>query len=393
MFNIFSGYRVYSLTMLFYSKAFFLVIHSFAVVFSLTGYASVSPVSEKDSEASLEFKIGQMLLIGFRGLEVSDQHTAIRDIRELHLGGVILSDYDIASKKHLRNIESPAQVLRLTETLQQASTVPLLIAIDHEGGVITRLKESHGFPSTVSHEYLGTLDDCATTYREASKMAETLAAIGVNLNLAPVIDLNINPNNPIITRLERSFSSDPETVTRHALEFIRAHREQGVYCSVKHFPGHGSATADSHLGLVDVTDTWSPEELKPYTDLIETEEVDVIMTAHVFNTHLDARYPATLSHATITGLLRNELNYNGIVISDDLQMKAITEHYGFETAIRKALEAGIDILLIANNSDRYDETITRRAFTVIQQLVNDGIISEERIDQSYQRIRKLKSFL
>ena len=331
-------------------------------------------------------------MVGFRGLEVSAQHPIIQDIRELHLGGVILSDYDVASQKYLRNIESPAQALQLTEALQQASDVPLLIAIDYEGGGVARLKESHGFPSTVSHQYLGALDDRATTYREARKMAETLAAIGCNLNLAPVIDLNVNPDNPVIAGRERSFSADPDTVTRHAVEFIRAHREQGVQCTVKHFPGHGSATGDSHLGMVDVTNVWSRKELEPYRKLIQAGEIGAIMTAHVFNAHLDTDYPATLSRATITGLLRNELAYEGVVISDDLQMKAISEHYGFKTAIRKALEAGVDILLlITNNAGHYDETIARRAFSAIQQLVEEGVISEARIDQSYQRIRKLKS--
>ena len=362
-------------------------------MFPSTGYASASFVSEKSSEVSLEFKIGQMLLIGYRGLEVSDQHPASRDIRVLHLGGVILSDYDVASGQYRRNIESPAQVLKLTETLQQASTVPLLIAMDHEGGAITRLKESCGFPPTVSHEYLGGIDDRETTYREAQKMAETLSAIGVNLNLAPVIDLNLNPENPVIARRERSFSADPEIVTRHASAFIQAHREHGVYCSVKHFPGHGSAAEDSHLGLVDVTDVWSRTELEPYRQLIEAGKVDAIMTAHVFNAHLDPNYPATLSQATITGFLRNELNYQGIVISDDLQMKAIAEHYGFETAVLKALEAGVDIILIANNSDKYDETIARRTVDLIRKFVREGVISEARIDQSYQRIRTLKSSL
>ena len=208
---------------------------------------------------------------------------------------------------------------------------------------------------------------------------------------APVIELNINPDNPVIACLERSFSADAKTVTQHALEFIRAHREQGVHCTVKHFPGHGSSKKDSHLGMVDVTDVWSRVELEPYRALIEAGEVNAIMTAHVFNAHVDADYPATLSQATITGILRDELNYEGVVISDDLQMKAITEHYGFETAIRKALEAGIDILLITNNPDNYDEAIAQRAFAVIQQLVKEGSISKARIDQSYQRICKLKS--
>ena len=160
-------------------KVFFRIASSLALLFLLVGYSFSSLLVEEDSEVTLEFKIGQMLMVGFRSLEVSDQHPIIRDIREIHLGGVLLSDYDVAYQKHPRNIESPAQVSALTNALQQASTVPLLIAIDYEGGVITRLKESSGFPSTVSHQYLGALNDCATTYRESVKMAETLAAMSI----------------------------------------------------------------------------------------------------------------------------------------------------------------------------------------------------------------------
>ena len=352
-----------------------------------------SDFSEENVEVSLESKIGQLLMVGFRGLEVDDQHPIVQDMRELNLGGVILSNYDIASENHLRNIKSPSQLRQLTEQLQQASAVPLLIAVDHEGGVITRLKESYGFPPTVSHQQLGALDDLTITRSEAQKMAKTLAAIGFNLNLAPVVDLAVNPDNPIIARKERSFSADPDVVTRHAAEFIRAHRKQGVECALKHFPGHGSSKQDSHLGLVDVSDVWSRTELEPYKKLIQAEEIRVVMTAHVFNKNLDPEYPATLSKATIKGLLRDELNFEGVVISDDILMKAITENYGFETAIQKALEAGIDIILITNNADHYDEAIARRAFSVIQKLVEEGIISEARIDQSYQRIQKLKESL
>lgn len=327
--------------MLYRFKTLFLQVRSFLLILLTVSHVSAS-VPGGEGDVTLEFKIGQMLLVGYRGLEADDNHPAVRDIRELHLGGVILSDYDMVAGEYRRNIESPEQVIRLTGALQQASATPLLIAIDQEGGLVTRLKESNGFPPTVSHQRLGAEDDCATTFREAGTIAETLAAIGINLNLAPVVDLNINPENPIIAGKERSFSADPKTVTRHAAAFVQAHREYGVICSLKHFPGHGSAAADSHLGLVDVTDLWSHVELEPYRNLIKAGSVDAVMTAHVFNARLDPDYPATLSHATITGLLRGELNYDGVVISDDLHMKAIAEHYGFKTAVRCALEAGVD---------------------------------------------------
>jgi beta-N-acetylhexosaminidase len=165
-----------------------------------------------------------------------------------------------------------------------------------------------------------------------------------------------------------------------------------VLTTLKHFPGHGSSRSDSHLGFTDVTDTWSATELEPYARIIAGGQVDAIMTAHVFNARLDAQYPATLSPATINGLLRTKLGFAGVVISDDMQMGAIVDHYGFETAIRKALEAGVDILVFGNNLE-YDEEIVPRAIAVISHLVASGVLSEARINQSYQRIMRLKNRL
>jgi beta-N-acetylhexosaminidase len=341
------------------------------------------------STVSLEVKIGQMLMVGFRGLEVAAGHPLVQDIQERYIGGLVLFDYDVPTKTPLRNIESPAQLKRLITSLQVLSPIPLLIAIDQEGGQICRLKEEYGFPPTVSSQYLGKQNDLALTHAQATIIAQTLAQLGFNLNLAPAVDLNTNPNNPTIGQRERSFSADPDLVTNHALEFIKAHHTQGVLCTLKHFPGHGSSTHDSHLGLVDVTNTWSSIELEPYANIIKTGEADAVMTAHVFNAKLDPEYPATLSKATITGLLRQELNYDGVVISDDMQMRAIADHYGFATALQATIEAGVDMIAIANNSI-YDEGIVAQTVALIKQLVHAGKISQARIDESYHRIQRLK---
>lgn len=342
-----------------------------------------------ENSVTLDEKIGQMLLFGFRGLNVDQDHPLVQHIRHRHLAGVVLFDYDVARKSHVRNIESPPQVKALVHVLQAVSPTPLLIAIDHEGGQITRLNEEYGFPPTVSAQFLGSKNDLALTRKYASRMAQTLAELGINLNLAPVVDLNINPHNPIIGKKERSFSVNPELVTNHALAFIEAHHEKGVLCTLKHFPGHGSSTTDSHLGLVDVTNTWSPKELEPYANIINAGQADIIMTAHVFNARLDPEFPATLSKPTISGILRKKLNYDGVVISDDMQMGAITQEYGFKSAVRAAIEAGVDILAFANNY-AYDEDVVARAFSLVKRLVMHGKISKERIDRSYHRIKRLK---
>jgi beta-N-acetylhexosaminidase len=349
-------------------------------------------VEEATPGVGLDLEIGQMLMVGFRGLEVSDDHPIIEDIRDRQLGGVVLFDYDVPSGSPVRNVESPSQVKALVDALQSFSATPLLVAIDHEGGIVTRLKESHGFPPTVSQQYLGEINDLTFTHEQARAMATTLAELGINLNLAPVVDLNTNPDNPVIAAYERSFSADPEIVTNHALEFISAHHEQGVLCTLKHFPGHGSSTRDSHRGLVDVTDTWSRIELEPYENIIKAGEADAIMTAHVFNASLDSERPATLSKAIVTGILREALNYDGVVVSDDMQMGAISLHYGLEAAIQDTIEAGVDIIAIANNSV-YVEDIAARAIALIKQMVQDGSISEARIKESLQRIQRLKRTL
>lgn len=343
-------------------------------------------------EVNLDVKIGQMIMVGFRGLDVNDNSPIVRDIFDRHIGGVVLYDYDVPADTPLRNIESPAQLKQLTAKLQAASPIPLLIAIDQEGGSVSRLKQSAGFPPTVSAKELGSINDLPLTRRNAAQIAKTLAELGINLNLAPVVDLDINPDNPIIGRLGRSFSADPEIVTGHAAEFIKAHHKLGVLCALKHFPGHGSSTGDSHLGLTDITNTWSSNELIPYENLIGQGLADVIMTAHVYNANLDSEFPATLSKPVLTGLLRKQLNYDGVIISDCMQMRAITDHYGFEAAIRAAIEAGVDIILIANNSV-FDEDAASRAIAVIKKLVRQGKISPQRINQSYLRIKELKERL
>jgi beta-N-acetylhexosaminidase len=301
----------------------------------------------------------------------------------------------VPTNQYIRNIESPRQLEKLDEKLKEAASVtPLLISIDQEGGVINRLKPAYGFPPSYTQQYLGELNDPAFTHQCAATTAGTLRSAGINLNLAPVVDLNINPDCPIIGALERSFSADPDVVTAHALQVIEAHHESGRLTTLKHFPGHGSSTDDSHQGFTDVTDTWDPIELVPFGNIIAAGKADVVMTAHIFNANLDPDYPATLSYSTITGILRQQLGWDGVVITDDMGMGAITQYYGFEQALQLSIEAGADILAYAINSAAgFDPTIPARAFVEIKRLVQQGIIPESRIEQSYQRIMQLKARL
>ncbi len=339
---------------------------------------------------SLREKIGQLLNVGFRGCLPAECELIARDIREHHLGGIILFDQEMADgSTRRRNIESPDQVRTLLAHLQAQARVPLLTSIDQEGGRVNRLKPDYGFPASISHEELGRLNDPAETYRHAAATAETLARAGFNLNLAPVVDLDAHPDNPIIKGKRRSFSADPEIVARHATEFVRAHRDRGVLACAKHFPGHGSAQGDTHLGLVDVTTTWHERELIPFRRLIDAGFCDVIMSAHVFNARLDADRPATLSRAVLTGLLRDQLGFQGVVTSDDMEMKAISRHYGLENSVPAAIEAGIDVLCFGNNLS-YEPDIAAKTIAILEKAVATGRLPEERLDASYERVLALK---
>ncbi|MCX6955195.1 MAG: glycoside hydrolase family 3 protein [Verrucomicrobia bacterium] len=349
-----------------------------------------SPLPSAPLAPTLREKIGQLLNVGFRGCHPTETDLIVRDITLHGVGGVILFDQEMVDgSAGRRNIESPSQVKTLLAHLQSHARIPLLTSIDQEGGRVNRLKAVYGFPESISHEELGRIDQPAETYRRAAQMAQTLAEAGLNLNLAPVVDLDANPDNPIIKGKRRAFSADPEAVARHAAEFVRAHRDHGVLTCAKHFPGHGSAMGDTHLGLVNVTHTWTEKELVPFQRLIAAGLCDMIMSAHVFNAKLDPDHPATLSPTVITGLLRGRLGYDGVITSDDMEMKAISSHYGLEKSVPAALMAGIDVLCFGNNLS-YDPDIAPKAISIIERAVIAGRIPEARIDISYRRILALK---
>jgi beta-N-acetylhexosaminidase len=335
-------------------------------------------------DVSLAAKIGQMIMVGFSGRVVDMRHEIVQQIADGLVGSVVLFG---------RNVESPVQVQALTATLHGYSPMPLIVAIDQEGGWVARLQRGFGIDMNYSAQYLGASNQLDLTRTQGERTAQRLAELGINLNLAPVVDLNTNPSNPIIGRYERSYSADPAIVTAHAQTVIETHRAHKVFCTLKHFPGHGSSRSDTHYGFVDVTDSWSVTELAPYAALIGEQQCDVIMTAHIFNSTLDSDYPATLSTNIITGLLREKLGYEGVVISDDMQMGAIANQYNLETAVRLAILAGVDIIAFSNNIPFSRGASANRLHEIITGLVESGAISPERIDQSYRRIMRLKGQL
>jgi beta-N-acetylhexosaminidase len=332
--------------------------------------------------------LGQLFVVGFDGLGVDSRHPVAEAISRHRLGGIILFDRNVDGSR--QNISSPGQLRELTASLQQLADTPLLMAVDQEGGRVCRLKEQDGFPACPSAGQLGDRDDPAETARQAELMAKTMAGCGINFNLAPVIDLDLNPDNPIIGRYRRSYGRLTDRVVRHAAAFIRAHHEQGVACCLKHFPGHGSAAADSHLGFVDISGQWQEEELAPYGRLMADGFGDAVMTAHVVNRHLDPDcLPATLSAPIINGILRGRLRFPGVVVSDDLQMKAISARWDMEQAVARAVAAGIDLIIIGNNLRREGDAVAR-GIRAIENLLDKEKLSVEHVRRSLERIRVLK---
>lgn len=339
----------------------------------------------------LDTMIGQMLMAGFRGYSVNADSPIARDIRERHLGGVVLFDKDVATGGDGRNIESPEQVRELNRALQSFAAIPLLIGVDQEGGKVQRLKEKYGFRETPSARAICAAGDFKVRVAGFT-VGATLSSVGFNLDFAPVVDVDVNPDSPAIGRLERSFSSAPERVARCAGVFMEELKRNHVLSCLKHFPGHGSAGTDSHLGVTDVTGTWTEAELIPYRELIEAGKAEMIMTAHIFNARLDPDHPATLSGQIITGILRDRLGFDGVVITDDMNMGAIADEYGPREAVRLAIEAGADILLYGNNIS-YDPDVVRKTHAMIRSMVDDGTIPEARIRTSFGRIMRLKEKL
>ena len=329
------------------------------------------------AEMTIEEKVGQLIMVGFEGPQANE---AIEThIRERLVGGVVLFS---------RNIQSPQQTAELTNELQRlasgtARQIPLFIGIDQEGGWVIRLKE--GATVLPGNMALGATDSTELAERAGEITAVELAAVGVNLNFAPVMDVNNNPQNPVIGR--RSFGESPELVSRLGVAYIHGLQHNGVLATAKHFPGHGDTTVDSHFYLPTVShdqERIHALELKPFRAAIDAD-VAAIMTAHIVYPAFDADRPATLSPAILTDLLRKELGFDGLLITDAMEMKAIDARYQSGEAAVMAVEAGADIVLALQTPAKQLEV-----FDTLLSAVKSGRISPARLDQSVERILKSK---
>ncbi|MBS1505115.1 MAG: glycoside hydrolase family 3 protein [Bacteroidetes bacterium] len=336
---------------------------------------------------SLELKIGQMILIGMPKAEVDS--AVLDEVKRGKVGSLIYFEKNIPQTSH-----AFAAFKKMSWTYQKAASIPLFICIDQEGGKVNRLKEKYGFTRSISAASIGKFKSLDSVRFYAEATAATLAGLGINVNFAPCVDLAVNPTNPVIVRPERSYSANEDTVALYAKEVVKQHRRFGIVTSLKHFPGHGSSKDDTHLGLADVTNTWSSRELKPYQLLIDSGYVDGVMTSHIVNKNLDHKaLPGTLSKTILDSLLRKRLGFNGVVFTDDMQMKAIANNYGLEEAIKLAVNAGVDIMCFSNNISGVENRTVDKVLSVIKGYVATGEISRARIDESYKRIMKLKKII
>ena len=316
-----------------------------------------------------------MIVIGFEDSDINSSHTLYKYLQTNSLGGVILFD---------KNIKNPKQLQNLTSKLKSLSKNRLIIAVDEEGGKVSRLGKVAGFIKTPSASKIaeGSLTDAKKRY---AKMAKMLQNSGINCNFAPSVDLAINPKNIVIVKNERSFSANPKMVISYANIFIEEMQKRDIITSLKHFPGHGSSLDDSHDGFVDVSDSWSDIELIPFQNL----KTPIIMTAHIYNKNIDTQYPATLSYKTNGLLLREKLGFKGVIISDDLQMGAISKNYTLKKTLELCINSGVDMLLFANQLS--EPLNIKEIVTIILELIREKKIDIDKIDKANERIEKLKS--
>ena len=347
--------------------------------------ATILTLSAPAYAQSLEQMAGQMIIVGFAGDSVNDKGVAAarEEIASGGIGGVMFLKTNVASR---------ANVEAMNEAFRDAAPagLPPFITLDQEGGSVERLTAEVGFKEIPDAETVAKRTPADKVGPLYAAQADAIADWGFSVNFAPVVDLAVNPNNQVIAKFGRAFGKDADTVTAYAAEVIAAHHAAGLLTSLKHFPGHGSSTADSHEGYVDITDTWTDAELAPYRQLIAGGYSDFVMVGHLIDTAVDpSGVPSSFSRVWIEERLRGELGFTGVVITDDLEMGAIREHYNLEETVVRAVEAGVDVLLFSNTvKPRASLADEVRAILVAHAEADPAF--KARIEQSYARIAELK---
>ncbi len=332
-------------------------------------------VADLIGEMSLDEKIGQLFIIGFEGTVLDN---ALKElILQKHIGGVILFK---------RNIKDAEQLIALNNSIKEINSnnkTPLFVSVDEEGGRVSRMPDQ--VKKLPSGKTIGEINSSSLSYEVGSLLALKTKAFGFNMDFAPVLDIWSNPQNTVIG--DRAFGTTPEAVLENGIPLMNGIRDGGVIPVVKHFPGHGDTIVDSHFGLPAVdydVERLESFEWVPFQSAIENQ-ADVVMIAHILMTKIDPVNPASLSKILITEVLRDRMGFDGVVITDDMTMDAIEENYSTGEAAVKSVLAGSDILLVCHGHEKQLEVIK-----TVKAAVSDGLISEERLDESVYRILKLK---
>lgn len=334
--------------------------------------------------ADLNEMIGQMIIVGFVGDNVKSKgfKEVLKQVENNEISGVIFFEDNIKNKE---------EFLKMTSALKNSKAkYPPFIAIDMEGGYVQRMNKNNGFKNFKSAKQISKLTE-DEAYKEYFEMAKMLKEADINLNFAPCVDLAVNKES-IIEQKERSYSNDPKVVIKYAKQFIKAHEKNSIITSIKHFPGHGSPTGDTHLGFVDATKTYSDNELYPYLYLADVSPLQTVMISHLYNKNIDKKYPASLSYQTIEKFLRVQTNFDGVIITDDLDMGAIRKNYDLYEIVSLSINAGENILLFSNRFE-HDKKLVDKINLAIKRGLVDGYILSDNLVNSYERIIKLKKCL
>lgn len=331
--------------------------------------------------ADVDEMVGQMIILGFNGNTVKSKgfKTVLEQVEKGEIGGVIFFEDNIKNKE---------EFLKMTTALKNSKAkYKPFIAIDMEGGSVLRMNENNGFKNFKSAKEVSKLTT-KEAYKEYSDMADELAKMNINLNFAPCVDLAINKDSIIETK-ERSYSKDPKIVADYAKEFIKAFDDKKIATSIKHFPGHGSPTGDTHLGFVDTTNTYKDEELIPYMELANLKPTQTVMVSHLYNKNIDARFPASLSYNTIEKMLKIQTDFKGVIVTDDLDMGAIKKNYELYEIVTLGINAGENILLFSNRANN-DDKLAKKINLIVKNGLIEGTILPSNILESYKKIIKLK---
>lgn len=337
--------------------------------------APTTTTQELIEQMSIDEKIGQMIFAGVSGTNMNENAETL--LSDFHVGGIILN------KKNITSSQQMLDYMNALKIVNHINPIPLFFGIDQEGGNISKLPGD--LKPLPSNGDIGQINNPSFSFEIGRILGKLVKAYGFNVNFAPVLDVNSNPNNPVIG--DRSFGSDPNIVAELGIQTMKGLEAEKIIPTIKHFPGHGDTASDSHLELPTVNKTLEELEyleLVPFKRAIEAG-ADMVMVAHLLLPQIDSEYPSSISEKIITGLLRNRLDFDGVVITDDLTMKAITNHYGIGQAALLSVKAGSDIVMVAHN---YDDLV--EVFSTLKQAVLDGEISEARINESVERILKLK---